>query len=1361
MKSPTRYRLPFISLLLAIWFIPLWADMNHSIRFRHLTNNDGLPGNTVFSTCQDYKGFIWIGSKNGLCKYDGKTILQYDIKNEKGESLSNALVRQVFEDSKHRLWVIAQKEVNLYDRSKDVFNCITTDSLLIYRRVMCEDKNGTIYLAGSGVLVYNEKQGQFEPFRQSNGQEVIANIPALTIDTSECLWIGKEHTGIICIDLKSREKTEINHNVNDTSSLLSDKIVSLYTDKTGRVWIGTLDKGVCYFDRTNGRFISLEGFPDICVRTFAEDLNGDIWIGSEDGLYIYSPESGKLVCHKQNYNDRYSLNDNAIYSIYRDKENNMLISTYFGGINIYPNSFRQFFHYDYGYTDKYLSGKAVRQIVGDKEGNLWIATEDGGLNYYDQAKERFEHIKPIPGVNSLSYHNVHSILLDSGGKLWIGTFLGGLNKYDPATRRFTHYSSAQYPGLAFDNIFVLLEDRDKRIWIGTTNGLSIYDPALDDFLLIEPEKIASQGIEHLLEDSKGNIWIATRTQGVYCHNRLTKQLSNISCDPTGSGLPDNCVNYIYEDSDRNIWFGTNEGGLCKYSCHTGSFTTFTEKDGLPSNTIFSLIESNSGNLWISTNNGLSCLAINDYTFTNYSVSEGLPNKQFNYNSAYRSEDGRLFFGTINGMIAFYPEELQTIGNVAQVEFSSLRILGKIIKPDGEHSPLPESISEMKQIQLDSEQAKSFTLEFTVPTLSHPNSTFFAIRFNKEKDWVYIGSQSHITYANLPPGDYMLHVKAAFNNKWTGSEPVKSMRITVLPPFWLSTTAFAIYGMLFIVSLILTHLFIKRRQEEKRLILAERLEKEKIKEINALKLNFFTNISHELRTPLTLILTPIQSYLDKHLFSPDIHPKMEQVAGNVRRMNNLVDELVLFSKIESRQENIRVKKGDLLQFTETICNEFQCLAEEKGLVYEVSIEPSKQEVWFAPVKVEKIVYNLLSNAFKYTNTGRITVCASYKPNNGYIYLHFSVADTGVGIATRQIEHIFESYYQVNDFVNGKKTGFGIGLALVRELVNLHKGSIQVESELGKGTLFSVRLNVSAIAFLPDEVSSNDADSQFFRNYKFLKVKVNEFSKASVELPTLLSADKPSKLLLVEDNPELLAAYAELFRDSFTILTAENGQEGIDVAERELPDIIISDVMMPVVDGFEMTELLRSHIETCHIPVVLLTARTGEEAQMEGYDCGANLYIEKPFHPILFYKQIANLMHTKENERKRYAAGDIALVDIDAAKKDKKLITRVEEIIIDHLSEYSFSLNDLLKEVGVGRTLLHVKLKSILGLSTTEFINKVRLNESVKLLAKGKNISEAAYATGFSSPNYYSRCFRKLYGMSPNEYIKQGSKQAAPR
>jgi signal transduction histidine kinase/DNA-binding response OmpR family regulator len=822
--------------------------------------------------------------------------------------------------------------------------------------------------------------------------------------------------------------------------------------------------------------------------------------------------------------------------------------------------------------------------------------------------------------------------------------------------------------------------------------------------------------------------------------------------PVPNSLPDNYINYIFEDSKKNIWIGTYEGGLCRYNKQTESFTVYKEENGLPSNTVFGIIESNSGNLWISTNNGLSCMDVAGGAFTNYSVSEGLPNKQFNYNSVYKDAQGILYFGTINGMIAFNPEDMETTDITPHVEFTDFKIFGKSIIPDEGNSPLSKNIEEIGIIHLNSKQAQSFTLEFTVPTLSHPNSTSFAIKLNSDNNWSYIGQQRHVTYANLPHGEYRIMVKAAFNNNWNGDKPVKSITIIIDPPFYLSTAAYVIYMLIIAGIVLFFYNLFRRRQKEKNLILLERLEKEKIKEVNNLKLNFFTNIFHELKTPLSLILLPLESFLNKNIFNQEIRPKMELIANNALRMNHLIDELMLFTKVETKQEKIRVKKGDLLNFIGNIGDGFRVLADEKGIEYLVRITPSTEEVWFAPEKVEKIVYNLLSNAFKYTVSGKIILTASLERDADYVYLNLSVSDTGIGIAPGEVEKIFENYYQVNHFVKGKKTGFGIGLALTRELISLHKGSISVDSQPDKGSVFNVKLNVDAAAFSKDEISENDGDARFIEEYKYISVKMEDKEPETHEntIDKELS-NKQYKMLIVEDNQELLNFYRELFSDIYTVITAGDGKKGLEMAKTQLPDIIVSDVMMPEMTGTELARKLKASLDTCHIPLLLLTAKTGKEAQLEGYNSGADLYVEKPFHPVLMRKQISNLLNTKENQKKLYLANKVELNDIVANDRDKKLITDIEKIILKNLDNEAFSINDIMKEIGIGRTLLHVKLKSVVGLSTTEFINNIRIKESVKLLLSGNNISEAAYATGFSSPGYYTHCFKKIFGMSPTEYL----------
>jgi ligand-binding sensor domain-containing protein/signal transduction histidine kinase/DNA-binding response OmpR family regulator len=1346
-----------IILVWVLFFLSGNVYSARSLRFSHLTNESGLPTNTVFSICQDYKGFYWLATKGGLCKYDGKNITPYELETATGARLSGLQVRHVFEDKQKRLWAIAHRAVNVYDRSKDKFVYVGTDNLTQFRRHVYQDQQDKIYFGGSNLIVFNETEKKLEIFDATFDDENSGVITSITSDKNNRLWIGHITNGLTTIDLENSKKSHYTSNAENQFSLISNKIMTLYTDHNGNVWVGTEDSGICYYDVTLKKFRRIKGFPKVCVRAFAEDAEGKIWIGSEDGLFIYNTETAKLSHYRQNYNDKNGLNDNAIYSIFRDRENNMLIGTYFGGINIFSNLYKQFGYYDFGYSDDFLSGKAVRQIVGNKDGNLWIATEDGGLNFYDSKKEKFLHFMPDASKNSLSYYNVHSLLLDSGENLWIGTYLGGLNKYNLKNHRFTHYTVKEFPNLNIDNAFSLLEDSSGEIWIATTRGISIYNPGTNKFRRFLPKTFGNKSIDCLLEDSDGNIWIATRTHGVYCYNKTLNNIQNYAHQPNSKGLPDNFINYIYEDSKKNIWIATHESGLCKLNKEDESITVFTTDNGLPSNTIFSIIESNAGDIWISTNNGLSCLESNHKTFTNYSVSEGLPNKQFNYNSVYKDKNGLLYFGTINGMIAFHPDNLQSTQNHAKVEISSFKIYGKIISPNDENSPLLCNVEEIEEIRLNNNQAKSFTFDFTVPSISHSNSVFYAIKLTSDKDWSYIGKQNHVTYANLPPGEYTLNIKAAFNNKWNEADPVKSIKIIIEPPIWKSTIAYIIYMLMVVLMVYLLYRFQQKRHLEKRLVLSERLEKEKLREINNLKLNFFTNISHEFRTPLSLIILPIQSLKSYKKLQPDVLSKLKIIANNAKRLNNLVEELMLFTKIETKQEKIKVEKGNLSEFTRTICEGFRILADDKGLQYEININNTASETWFAPEKVEKVIYNLLSNAFKYTTFGTITVKAFFSTENDGDFFNLIVSDTGMGISADQKEQIFENYYQINDFIHSKPSGFGIGLALVKEIVLLHKGTIEVKSEIDKGSDFIVKINVSGDAFENDEKSDCEVLFKSSNDYHFKSIGDEINDVQFVGAPTREINHKSHTILIVEDNIELLNFYVDFFKNVFSIITAFNGKEGLEKAKQEQPDLIVSDIMMPDMNGYEMSRKIKNRIETSHIPVILITAKTGEDARMEGFDSGADIYMEKPFNPTHLLKQITNLIATKENQRKLYQSNKIDLTDVNISERDLKLLNSIEKFIIDNLDDSEMSLKRILEEVGVGRTVLHVKLKSILGLSTTQFINNIRLKESINFLKVGNNISQTAYACGFSSPNYYTRCFHKFFGMSPNEYITKCVKE----
>ncbi len=1336
--------------MLLISFITFCYSAPNKLRFSHITNNDGLPSNTIFTIKKDFKGYLWFGTKAGLCRYDGRSIVKYQYISGDSTSLPGNLIQNIFEDSKNNLWISTITGIAKYNRNSDNFKVINRK---IYIRSLLETKDGRIFAASmNGFKIFDTEKNDFVDFKSSEKGSIKDFCNDVVEDKEGNIWVATS-SGLYMINPKNNSMSLYKNDPQNKFSLISNGIIDLFVDKNNQLWIGTGDNGLCYYDKITDSFHKIDGLSSNFIHCVSQDEYGRLWIGTEWGLNIYSLDNKTNSIYLHDLTDKNSINDNAIHSIYRDDNNNMIVGTFFGGINLSLKLYQQFNIYEAGNSNKYLSGRAVQQIIGDDKDNLWIATEDGGLNYLDKETDRFTHFKNEKGKNSLSYNNVHSLLYDTDKDLWIGTYLGGLNKYNTKTKKFTLYNKAKYSAFNVDNILALLQDRDGLIWIATTNGIVTYNKKTDIFQQFKPAIFNTETINVLFEASDASIWLGTRNLGVYKYNKKSNHLKNYSSNGDKS-LSDRYINSIYEDSKKNIWIATHYGGLNFINLKNDSITIFKTKDGLPSNTIFGLIQDNAKNLWISTNNGLSKYNIKRNTFTNFTIQEGLPNNQFNYNSAFKDKSGELFFGTIDGLISFDPNNLEITQAHSKIDITNFNVMGKNVTPVYPNSPLKSSISETTEMVLTSEQAKFISFEFTVPTLIYSQNMNFAIKMmNFDKDWINIGNLRQVSFTNLPAGEYTFMVNATQNNSWKDYE-IKSIKIKVLPPIWKSDIAYFLYLLILSVIAYFSYKFITNRQNEQRVIADERIEKEKTKYINRLKVNFFTNISHELNTPLTLIISPIQKMLSQHEFTGELKEKMLVVKKNAERMQHLIEELILLGKIETEVEKINLEQGFALRFILELGNNFKPWAESKNIHFSMDIKVSKHPVYFDPSKLEKIVSNLLTNAFKYTDPeGEVRLGAEYFLENGIQMLRIKVIDTGQGIAKENLTKIFENYYRVRE--QGKNTGFGIGLNLVKELLKSCKGSIDVQSEIGKGSTFTVELCVDEKSFVGEEISTKKFDNQAISNYNYRLPYLLDSQKQQTQVPEQSTklTDKPY-ILIVEDNQDLLNFIGSIFENEYQLKLCHDGKEALEVAIETIPDLIISDLMMPEMDGLELCKEIKSSLETCHIPFVMLTAKVSEENVAEGYEYGADFYIKKPFNAATLQQQVSNILITKENQRNHFRNNtDSVLESSQVNSRDKKLLEEINIHIFDHLGDEQYSIVNLTKDLCISRTLLHTKLKGIVGLSATEYINRIKLKEGLRLLQEGNNISEVSYITGFASPNYFSRCFKKVYGKSPREFSKE--------
>jgi ligand-binding sensor domain-containing protein/signal transduction histidine kinase/DNA-binding response OmpR family regulator len=1318
-------------------------------RFVHINNDDGLTQNHVTCIMQDHKGLMWFGTKSGLCCYNGYEMKIYLHNFSDGNSLSHNYIRSIYQDEKKRIWIGTDRGLCRYLPDKDQFVRYDVSEREI---TAFAENNSTLYCTDGILYFYDEAADKFLPVEAGGNREQITGVITLAADKNHTLWVGGLQ-GLIGYNSDFSKSNHVNILESDRVKTTDDNVISLFIDAEENLWIGKNGNGIVSYNPETFRSTFYEDkarLPNGVIRAISRDSRGRMWFGTEKGLSILK-EDQTFENIQQNYANHFGLNDNAIYSIKADRSGNMWIGTYFGGVNVFYRDFNQFNYYSVGYNRNQLRGKAVRQIIQQDDRIMWIATEDGGLHKLDKTTGEISTVKN-PGIRS---DNIHSLQIDADHNLWIGTFRGGLTRYNLKTEQYTVYNS-QNSILPDNNLFSMYVDGENTVWLGTSSGLRYYDKQNDSIAFIQNELLSSNFVYCITGDREGNLWIGLRTYGLVCYNKKQGIVRNWTAKEGENDLLDNFITSILPAQGGQIWVGTNNGGLYEYRPATNDFRSLLSEGIIPEQCIYALLEDNDHNIWITTNKGLFRYNPETEQVMKFTTEEGLPTNHFNFTSAFKDEGGIVYLGTLQGMISFNPKEVSQKVNFPDIVFTGLTIGEENMTSQSKDSPLKTEFDNTAQIVLNHKQAQFFGIEYAGILFGHTRNVIYAIQMEGlNADWQIVNNQRRIVFSQLPAGKYTFKVKASSSrNTWDDSN-IRSIKITVKPPFYASAGAYLIYTL--IVAGLVAFLFklYYNRLKEKNAVRVARLEKEKLEEMNELKRDFFTNISHELKTPLTLIMSPVRQLLGDTGINEKNRKKLELVMKNSNSLMSLVKELIDFNRMESRQSQLKLQRGNPLGFIREICNRFQVLAFDDEIKFDTDIEDLDEEVWFDITAVEKIVNNLLLNAFKYTpGGGSVKLLASItEDGEGTLLLKIAVTDTGIGIAEKDREKIFQPYFQVNRDGTAKRPGWGIGLNLIQSFAQLHRGTVSLESEPGKGSTFTVTLNVSPGTFPVEYRLDLRADENYIEKYNYSGIFSNGALSAIAKNGSEDVGEKKNEILIVEDNTEMLNFLVEIFAETYDVKVAQNGLEAIRQMEQQLPDLLISDIMMPEMDGNELCSRVKSTILTSHIPVILLTAKTGTENIIKGYELGADVYIEKPFDPSSLLLQVQNILRTRDFNRRQFkeaAAMNIGMVARN--KYDEKLLNDIRKVVEDNISNEEFSVGDVIKTVGISRTMLHVKLKSMLDMSIGDYIRNIRIEKAKELLLQGDTIADTAYATGFSDPNYFSKSFKKQTGKTPSEFVK---------
>lgn len=1123
-----------------------------------------------------------------------------------------------------------------------------------------------------------------------------------------------------------------------------------------------------------------------------------IWVATEGaGLFLINPKTKEIKNYLHSPSNPKSISSNYIRSLAMDSQNRLWIGT-FNDLNIYHEGTDSFASYSSNPVENgSLSQRSVRSIFMDSQGGMWLGTYFGGLNYYHPIRNRFKNIRNIPYKNSLSDNVVSCIVEDKDKNLWIGTNDGGLNLYNPITQRFTSYTlqedesargigsnnikavyvdekkSLVYIGthagglsilhrnsgqvenfnqrnsqLVNENVYAILPDGEGNLWLGTLSALVRFNPEQRSFTTIEKEKdgtpVVSKQITTLFRDSHKRLWIGGE-EGLSVFKQEGLDIQKASILPV-SNVTKLFTNCIYEASNGIIWVGTREGFYC-FNEKDKQIKRYNTTNGLPNNVVYGILEDSFGRLWLSTNRGISCFNPETEKFRNFTESDGLQSNQFNTASYCRTSVGQMYFGGINGITTFRPELLLDNPYTPPVVITKLQLFNKVVRPDDETGILTKNISETKSITLKSWQT-AFSIEFVVSNyISGQHNTFAYKLEGYDKEWYYLTDSRTVSYSNLPQGTYQFLVKAANSDgKWN---PIPTaLEIIVLPIWYKTWWALLIFFATFAGFITFVFRFFWMRKSMEAQLEIERRDKEHQEEINQMKMRFFINISHELRTPLTLILTPLQEIINK-ISDRWTRNQLEYIQRNANRLLHLVNQLMDYRRAELGVFELKAKKGNAHQLIQDNFLFYDKLARHKKITYTLHSELEDKEVLFDANYLELIVNNLLSNAFKYTESGQ-SITVTLKEENGWLLLQ--VSDTGIGIPINKQGKIFERFYQIES----EHVGSGIGLSLVQRLIELHHGRIELDSEENKGSTFSVYLPQDLSVYKPSELASNNEQNEEEQVYSTNSKAMYFIDTEKVENESVESGDKKrGTILIVEDNNEIRRYLSNGLADLFNTLEAGNGEEALEKLKDNEVDVIVTDVMMPVMDGIKLCKNVKQNIRTCHIPVIILSAKTDIKDQMEGLQMGADDYIPKPFSLAILTTKIQNMMRTRRRMLDKYAKSlEVEPEKITFNAMDEALLKRAMAIVEKNMDNIEFSTDEFAREMNMSRSNLHLKLKAITGESTIDFIRKIRFNEAAKLLKDGRyTVAEVSTMVGFNTPSYFATSFKKYFGCLPTEYIKK--------
>ena len=1360
---------------LCLGLLPVQVSAQEALSFQHIDSRQGLSHNSVYAIAQDGDGFMWFGTRSGLNRYDGYELWVHERTPDSVGGLPSDNIQTLYYDQAiNCLWVSTEQEVCLYHPAtnqfqiKEFLSREQGDTLHLAAPALLRDRHNYVW-AGTekGLYRYDDAADLFVDLTLPpgfDGDDRNCSVQGLYEDNRGVIWIGS-NCGVFRMEVEADGTVRFLPKPADpeTHAMFDSKIGFIAQDSSGRFWLGAQRnpplpvplrpegqaKRAVLFSWMPGsapvhyQHHSADPYSliDNHVRTLAVDNKGRVWVGTFLGLNIYDEASGRFFRHALEVGNPLSLGGGSVRAIHFDNRGSAWVGTFYGGVSYYHPQALRFTHHEPGRGEHELNHQVVSSFWEDALGNIWIGTEGGGINYWDRATDTYRHFEYASGsVGGLRGTNVKTVI-GQGDSVWIGRFGTGLDLYRPSSGSWQTFRAGPN-GLSNNNVYSLLL-HEGQLWIATySGGLNVMDLTSGAVRVCNrqeeeeaPHAIVSNRTVVLISDASGRIWVGTR-EGL---DRVEKQEEGPWL--FHHYLRDKSISTLLCARDSSLWVGTYEEGIFVLDEAGKQIGHFGQEEGLPGHSAFGILEDENGHIWVSTERGLARLDRRDENITSYGYSDGVGNLEYNYNACYQSRSGEMFFGGTQGFTSFFPSEVRTNTFVPPVVFTQLLASNTRVRPGDKTGLLEVSLNETPHLTLPYNDA-NITLCYAALDYLNPAHNHYAYQLEGlDHGWKYAKGQSEVSYTLQRSGTYTFRLKGGNSDGiWNPRE--RRLNITVLPPPWGSPMAYGIYAALILLLLVGSFWFIRMRHRLQldRVVIAQQ------EELHQTKIRFYTNITHEFRTPLTLILGPVEDLLRQGA-SGQVERQIQAIQQNAQRLLRLVNQLLDFRSLEHDHAQLQVAPGNFVSFAKEVFLSFREQARIKGIDYRFQSPSPELQLWYDRDKLEKVLYNLLANAFRFTlPEGHIALVL--RESGDHITL--DVCDSGPGVPEGLRTRIFERY--VHDSVPDKHGAFssGIGLALSRQLIDMHHGRLELIDSAAHGACFRVWLRKGKTHFSSLDILTDFKNSENLLAY-LAKNRAQEHEKPNLFGPG--ESDKPTaRVLIVEDNPEVQTYIQQIFAPHFETLLAENGRNGLKQALEQSPDLIISDIMMPEMDGIELCRELKSKVQTSHIPVILLTARTGQIFRVEGLETGADAYLTKPFSPYELQLQVHNLLEARQRIRDRFRTVlKLEPKEITVTSADETFLVKAIEVVERFMDDPDFLMEIFARELAVSRPLLFTKLKALTGQTPNNFVKSLRLKRSVQLLTDSDlGVAEIAYQVGFRDARYFSKCFQKEFGRTPSEY-----------